>query len=773
MRRCSRLLALLLALPLGGHAQNFDFKAPTSAENPEAAARLRDLAQRVLPIYQESDPLRYLARLSALQTVAGSYAAADESRRSLRDRRRNLDPVRPTEGATTEADLLDIYTHARALEAAGRIGLPQAFASAFHQNLAALDDRQAYAAISRPPPLPGALARDLTQSLDQARANGALPLSEAVQLVWRYFLVEAWSQMTPLLPPLEAEEAQRRFAIERDVPIRIADGAPVFATVVRPKSARKPLPTLLEFALDTPSPGQSLHSAAHGYIGILASSRRLPKDPATGGPFLRAGDDARTVIRWIARQPWSDGRVAMLGERYSGFAAWAAARHLPRALKAIATYDPMAPGIDFPMRGNIFHPAAYRWILNRASRPAPSAAGDAPLLDESQWRALDEAWYRSGTACGTLDTLYGKPNATYHRWLDHPSYDGFWQRMIPFQQQFAAINVPVLTMAGYFDEGATGALYYFTQHQHHDPRADHALLLGPFDRSALAQGPEASVGGIARDPAAQIDLRELRYQWLDHVLKGAPRPALLKDRVNFEVMQADRWRHVPALSAPAGAAALRLYLGGDAGHGHLAQQRDPHWDDFLRQTVNLADRSNASRTPAAALVTRDPSTRDALMFTGEPLQQALEVSGTISGELDFMPNKMDVDLNLTLYELQPNGDYVPLFDPPIELRASYARDRVHRHPLRAGERQHLAFGSERFVSRKLSAGSRLVAVLGVNRRPDREVNFGSGKDVREESAGVDGIEPLRLRWFRGTHIDLPVITSVMKPPRMGANDGRH
>jgi len=71
-------------------------------------------------------------------------------------------------------------------------------------------------------------------------------------------------------------------------------------------------------------------------------------------------DDARTVIDWITRQPWSDGRVAMYGEDYSGFTQWAAAKRLPPALKAIAASATIAPGIDLPREGNIYHNAAYR-----------------------------------------------------------------------------------------------------------------------------------------------------------------------------------------------------------------------------------------------------------------------------------------------------------------------------------------------------------------------------------------------------------------------------
>jgi hypothetical protein len=75
--------------------------------------------------------------------------------------------------------------------------------------------------------------------------------------------------------------------------------------------------------------------------------------------------------------------------------------------------------------------------------------------------------------------------------------------------------------------------------------------------------------------------------------------------------------------------------------------------------------------------------------------------------------------------------------------------------LKAGERQQLAFTSEHFASHRLQAGSRLVLVLGINKRPDREIDYGSGKNVSEETI-ADGKEPLQVRWFGDSYVELPI-----------------
>ena len=133
------------------------------------------------------------------------------------------------------------------------------------------------------------------------------------------------------------------------------------------------------------------------------------------------------------------------------------------------------------------------------------------------------------------------------------------------------------------------------------------------------------------------------------------------------------------------------------------------------------------------------------MFSSDKLSKPAEFSGLFSARLDFTVNKMDVDVFIMLYELTPSGDYVRLLAPGSEFRASYAADRVHRHLLKAGERQQLTLKSERMTSWQLQTGSRVVMVLGINKRSDREINYGTGGDVSEESM-EDAKVPLKIRW---------------------------
>jgi len=743
------LLAVLACTHCRVNAQEFEFHPPISAADPATPAIMRDLAVRILPVYQENDPERYLANLSALQLTSGDYAAAYASQQSLRERRQNAYPDR----LGGQELVADIYVRARAIEAQDRVSFAQAFTQSFQDVLLLLNNPDAYALFKQLRTPLSVLQLDLQKSFDERRAKGTVTLAEAVALIRTYLTFDAYRNFGPLINAFDVDDDHRRYMTAEDVPLVTESGRSISVFLVRPRAAVKPLTTLLELTLDGSAQNYAKECAAHGYVGVTAYVRAKADSPEGIVPYEDDGEDARAVIDWIAKQPWSDGRVGMYGGSYSSFVQWAAAKRLPSALQAIATSAASAPGIDAPLEGGIFRSSAYRFSYCSTHSQAPDEKG---CSDDAQWRALDATWYASGKSYRDFGRVHGGHNPLFQRWLNHPSYDRFWQQLIPYREEFGHIGIPVLTIAGYFADREIGSLYYFTQHYQYNPHANQTLLIGPYDDAVMQHGPLANLQGYQVDPAALIDLRELRYQWFDSVFKGGAKPDLLKNRVNYEVMGANEWRHAASLEGMA-KGSLRFYLdAAGAGEEHALLRHATSPATFLRQSVDLADRSDANWTAPAALLSRDIKTHYDVTFVSEPLPHVLDVAGLFTARLDFTTNKMDMDLNIALYELLPSGGYLALFAPAYEIRASYARDRSHRHLLKAGERQQLTIRSERLTSRTLQAGSRLIMVLGVNKRPDREINYGSGADVAEESL-ADGRIPLKIRWYGGSYIEIPVV----------------
>jgi uncharacterized protein len=748
-RKVLLLTALLITSgmrPMHGAAQDFDFERPADATDPALPAALRDLVERVLPTYQDDDPDRYFSNLAALQMAVGDPAAARTSRLTLQERLQGQQSSLPA----GRAIVYDIYVQARAIEATEGVAFTSAYEQVFRETLNRLDDLQIYELQDwfMAPIEP--LRETLQYALDQGRETSSITLEQAVELTRAWFAFDAYSSVDGVAQSLLAEDEERRYVVE-EVAIPVGNGATVAAALVRPRAATEAgsLPTLLEFTLDRSS-GDAREAAAHGFASVLALSR-MAGDPnfRPRAPFESEGDDARAVIDWIARQPWSDGRVGMQGTRYGGFVAWSAAKRLPPALKAIATSDPMAPGIDVPSSNRIVLNSAYRWVYALLAPP-----GDAVATDDARWREIDEDWYESGRAYREFPPLPGRARAIFRSWLNHPSYDRFWQKWLPFDSEFASVDIPVLTVTGYYSPGQTAALYYFTEHVSQDANADHTLLIGPLDSSAVEHGASSSVRELGLDLVARIDPSVARYEWFEHVLRGAEKPAILSAAVNYELDGENEWRHEASLSALE-SKSTRYYLAAspDGAPHSLAAEKSPA-PMSLTDSLDLRDRTDASWRPAQELVLRELQPREGLLFVTEPFDEALELAGRLRGELDFTVNKYDVDLSLMLYELRSHGEYVKLFDPAYAFRASYARDRVHRRLLKAGVRQQLPFQSDRMVGRKLQAGSRLVLALGINKRADSQVNYGDTGDVSEASI-EDAGAPVRIRWHEGSFIEIP------------------
>ncbi len=644
----------------------------------------------------------------------------------------------------------DIYTQARAIEAAESIPFTGAYTQAFQATFGGLDDLDAYELEDSFTTPTQPLRETLQRALDERRGKTSIELEEAIELVRAWFAFEAYRSFGDMARLLVAEDKERRYVIE-EVAIPVSKDATIAAALVRPRAATDAgtLPTLLEFTLDRSS-RDPREAAAHGYVSVLALAR-IAGDPKfrPRAPFESEGNDARAVIEWIAKQPWSDGRVGMQGNGYGGFVAWSAAKRLPAALKAIATADPIAPGIDVPSPNGIFVNSAYRWAYDVLAPPEDRAAND-----DARWRAIDEDWFRSGRVYREFPTLPGRASAVFRSWLNHPSYDRFWQKWLPFGDEFAHIGIPALTITGYYSAGETAALYYFSQHHEHDANADHALLIGPFDGRSVERGASSSVRELTLDPVARIDANAVRYEWFHHVLQAAERPEVLSAAVNYELAGADEWRHEPSLAALA-SKPLRFYLSGTPGRQPYALAAEkPSAPMSLTETLDLRDRADVEWRPARDLILRELQPREGALFVTEPFAEGVDVAGQVRGVLDFTINKYDVDLVVMLYELRSNGEYVKLFDPAYAFRASYAGDRVRRRLLLAGVRQQLPFQSERMIGRRLEAGSRLVLALGINKRADQQINYGTEYDVSEQSI-EDAGAPIRIRWHDGSFIDVP------------------
>ncbi len=741
-------------------AQGFVLSEGQLADSAALARSMPALARSVLAVYTNSNQRDSLDDVFRFQLVAGEYAAAERSLAALH-------AMRTSEGAATSAQnratnvQYSIYVQARTDAAASPRDFAATFPAAFRAAFARMDDRTA-AMVMREfgASLPG-MVSNLDRATGWQKGKTSISMRDAIALLRSYQMVGTYRSIAPLAPALVAQDDQRRYLIDRDIRIPTPDGATVCAFVVRQRSVKGRAPALLNFTIYADSIAtlnEARRTASNGYVGVEGFTRGKACSPDKPVAYEHDGTDADAVINWISRQSWSDGRVGMYGGSYEGFTQWAAAKHLPRALKALMPSVSAAPGIDVPMEGNVFQTFVYYWPFYTTTN---KTLDDSALNDRGRWWRMQRDWYVEGKAYRDLDRIDGTPNPVFDKWLNHPAYDTYWQSMIPYREDFARINIPVLTTTGYYDGGEIGALYYLTQHYKYNPNAQHYLVIGPYDHVRGQRGTTSSLGdefnelnGYVLDPVAHIDLGELRYQWFNFVLKGAPKPELLQGRINFQVMGANRWEHAASLAEMSNhSLELHPVSAKSTGGVYSLVRGAPGALDSVVQKIDLADRTDIDSMFSNNIVDTAFSMWNTVAFVSQPMERVTELNGLFYGHLELVTNKRDFDFNIGLYELTPDGKYVAL--SYYMARASYVADRTHRKLLTPGARTRLDFTSGRMTSRQFAAGSRLIIEITIIRQPGAQINYGTGKDVSDETV-ADAGAPLTISWLSTTRFSIPV-----------------
>lgn len=747
-------LLVFLAGPWAVRAQEL---APVSTRNVETVlTSLPDLASQAIAAYSEEDRGASLNTLFRLQSVAGEHAAAAASLEALIALREAEEP-----GSAAPLRVFQVYERAHVTSSAEGLAIEAAVERAFDGAFVPLGDRESNRSMYWFSGDVGRFRDDLRKAAAGSVGKAGIPLGEAIDLVRKAHFLSTYEVIAPLADKLVVKDDARRYLIEDRLLIGTADGAAISAIGVRPRNITGKLPTLLVFTIyadDAQALDEARAMAAHGYAGMVAYTRGKGRSPHSPVPYEHDGDDARAVIDWIVHQPWSDGRVGMYGGSYNGFTQWAAAKMLPAALKTIVPYAANNPGNGLPMENNVFVFANYAWPFYVANG---KFLDERTYFDHARWNALNERWYASGRPYREIDQVDGTPNPWFQQWLKHPTYDGYWQAMTPYREEFADIDIPVLTITGYFDDGQQSALDYLRHHLAHRPDAEHYLLIGPYDHGGVQARRKARVlRGYAIDPVAGFDTRELTFQWMDHVFRGADMPELIRDKVNYQVMGANVWKHASSIQAMA-TEQVDLYLSSqwsdvDAGGEtlHVLSGRPDPRPGVLAQRVEFADRTTSlgDHYPAPILG-KQLDASSGLLFASAPFDQPVEVSGMFSGVMHVTIDKRDFDFSVTLYERKASGE---LFHLSYFLgRASHSDDMEVRKLLKPGQRTTIRFDRSRMTSRRLEAGSRLLVAVTVNKNAYAQVNHGTGMDVSDESINDAG-QPLHIQWHTDSHITIPI-----------------
>ncbi|WP_147243615.1 CocE/NonD family hydrolase [Chitinophaga flava] len=551
----------------------------------------------------------------------------------------------------------------------------------------------------------------------------------------------------------QTKDYHEKYIVQDSISLTLPSGGNVCALVIR-KDTNIQQPCLLIYNIYADTSARKYESrkslAGKGYVVIEVNARGKYCSTDALEPFEHEAEDGYYIIDWISKQPWCNGKVGMLSGSYLGFTQWATAKHLHPALKTIVPAVAVAPGVDFPFQNGV--PLSYmlRW-LHLVSDHKLTNYG--VFTDSARWNNVFLKWYQSGAKFSSLDSIEGAKHPLFQRWLQHPDYDEYWKKMTPQGKDFANINIPVLSITGYWDDDQLGAMYYYKQHLLHNKNANHYLVIGPYDHGHAQSGGIDTLAGLPIDSAAILG-GNLVYKWFDYILKDSSKPALLSNKVNFEILGKNEWKHVASLNEMYNDS-LELFLS----NGNLQKTKPAH-TQFIQQTINFKNRASIKQSgddiinfPTLVLDSLS-LLPEQLIFASEPVETPFAISGSYEANLNFSINKKDVDIRIELYEQLPNGKYVA-FSSTVQ-RASYAKSRSQRQLLQPDKKETLKINNTYAISKQLSKGSRIVAVIGVNKTPYWQINYGTGKNVSEEDMS-DAKDPLKIKWYDDSYLKFHIL----------------
>ena len=526
------------------------------------------------------------------------------------------------------------------------------------------------------------------------------------------------------------------------VHIPTRDGTTLYATIYKPRDQTTPLPVVFTF---TPYVADSYHKrgmyfAQHGYVFATVDVRGRGNSEGAFEPFLHEAKDGADVVEWLARQPWSNGKVAMWGGSYAGMDQWQVASQLPPHLATIVPTAAAHSGVDFPIFNNIFYPYDIQWLTETTEKTVQ----DNLYQDDSVWIGAFRDLYLTHRPFRDLPMIAGNTETVFQTWLQHPTLDAYWDQGGVSEDQYRKIDIPILTITGDYDADQIGALSYYRDFMRvatPEQRAKHYLVIGPWDHAGTGT-PMADVGGLHFDPASLIDMNDFRRQWYDWIMKAGHKPTFLQGRVAYYVAGLEAWRYADSLDG-IGTTRQQFYLSSngranDAFHGGYlnADRGSPaSTDHFVYDPLDTRP-ERFERTSIPNSITDDRYALNlfgnGLVYYTEPFARDRVIAGDVTLNIWLSIDVPDTDLSASLNEILPDGSSISLTSDVM--RARYRDSLRQARLVDPGKINQYRFHTFMWFARRIQQGSRLRLIINCPNSIYLEHNYNSGGMVADESA---------------------------------------
>jgi predicted acyl esterase len=427
--------------------------------------------------------------------------------------------------------------------------------------------------------------------------------------------------------------------------------------------------------------------------------------------------DGHDTLRWIARQPWCNGRIATWGVSAMGVMENMLAPDAPTNLKA--------QHVMFAF-SDMYSQAAYQGGVLRQS--------------------LVDGW------------LKGKGFAPINveRLLANPTYGPRWEGL-NCETQAARVNTPAVFWGGWYDIFLQGTINSFvTIHNQGGPgaRGRCRLILGPWnhhDAERLADPRNAGCFPAAGDA----------FRFFEYYLRGEANGAGCDRPVHYYVMGAceprapgNHWR--TADNWPPQAEETNFYFHADGSlNRETPQEADGRrtYEYNPKEPVPTVGGLNMFGSYGPLDQRKVESRPDVLLFTTAPLERPLEATGRIRAELFVSSDCPDTDFTVKLTDVYPDGRSILLCDGI--LRARFHKSFEEENFLEPGKVYRLVVDLWS-TSYAFPKGHRIRVAVSSSNAPRFQPNRNTGESPRAGGKPRIATNTLHLSPEHPSHIILPV-----------------
>jgi uncharacterized protein len=576
--------------------------------------------------------------------------------------------------------------------------------------------------------------------------------------------------------------SEYRIKVEKNVPAKMRDGTTLYADVYRPDApGRFPvillrLPYGKHMAADF---GDHEFFPARGYVVVIQDGRGRFDSEGTYYPLIDEPQDGYDTVEWAAALPYANGLVGTQGQSYLGATQYLLAPTRPPHLRCAF---PVSAAADFHQSW-VYHTGgafSFGWQIPYAIFLARNTIDRLGIKDEL-WPKIRPDLLRginfgnplTPEAYKRLPLMYWadllKDVAPYIReYLTHPEDGPYWWA-VSVERQHRNINVPMYHVSSWYDIFLRDALVHFNGLRSRaltpEARGGQRLLLGPWAHLFPYTTPTTGgTGDIDFGPNAFMDLHDTQLRWFDYWLKGIDNGMMEEAPVRLFVMGPNQWRdeyewplartrYTPCYFHSRGKANS---LHGDGTLSFEPPTEEPV-DQYRYDPADPVPTSggNTLIIPVGVKDQREVEARhDVLVYTGDPLEKPLEVTGPLKVVLYASSSAPDTDFTAKLVDVRPDGYAQNIADGIV--RARYRESAMTPKMLTKGEVVELTIDLWA-TSHVFLPGHRLRVEVSSSNFPRFDRNLNTGGDqatgTRWEVAEQTVFHGQQLR----SHILLPVI----------------